>query len=171
MPPGRSSVTRRVYPSGSLPAASCNLSLLLVSVQATQQQGQETRSSAEDCDSLAPLYFWISPSLNGSPHSGQNFGGCLGSSGSQPHLSHLYRGSASGFFAPHSGQNLPLLTAPQEHTQPFCAGAASGFFAPHSGQNLPVTTFPQAHCQLSAAGFGSGFLLPQFGQKFPVIPL
>ena len=35
------------------------------------------------------LYFWISLSSNGSPHWGQNFGGCIGSSGSQPHLSHL----------------------------------------------------------------------------------
>ena len=34
-------------------------------------------------------YRTISPSSNGSPHSGQNFGGCSGSSGSQPHLSHL----------------------------------------------------------------------------------
>ena len=34
-------------------------------------------------------YLTISPSSNGSPHSGQNFGGWAGSSGSQPHLSHL----------------------------------------------------------------------------------
>ena len=32
-------------------------------------------------------YLTISPSLKGSPHSGQNFGGFLGSSGVQPHLS------------------------------------------------------------------------------------
>ena len=32
-----------------------------------------------------------------SPHSGQNFGGFVGSSGSQPHLSHLYSGAPVGF--------------------------------------------------------------------------
>ena len=30
----------------------------------------------------------------------QNFGGCVGSSGSQPHLSHRYIGTPAGFFAP-----------------------------------------------------------------------
>ena len=33
----------------------------------------------------------ISSSLNGSPHSGQNFGGFFGSSGSHPHLSQRYK--------------------------------------------------------------------------------
>ena len=90
----------------------------------------------------------MSPSSKGSPHSGQNLGGLVGSAGSQPHLSHLYCGMPAGFFAPHSAQNLPLFTAPQLHTQP--SGLGSGFFAPHSGQNLPVATAPQAHFQLPA---------------------
>ena len=111
----------------------------------------------------------MSPSSKGSPHSGQNLGGCLGSAGSQPHLSHLYWGTPAGFFAPHSEQNLPLFTAPQAHVQPSSAGAGLGL--PHSGQNLPVTVAPQAHFQLSPAGLGSGFLLPQLGQKLPVMPL
>ena len=87
--------------------------------------------------------------------------------GSQPHLSHLYWGTPAGFFAPHSAQNLPLFTAPQEQVQP----SAAGLGLPHSGQNFPVAVAPQAHCQLSAAGLGSGFLLPQLGQKLPVMPL
>ena len=33
--------------------------------------------------------YTMSFASNGSPHSGQNFGGLVGSSGSQPHLSHL----------------------------------------------------------------------------------
>lgn len=111
-----------------------------------------------------------SPSSNGSPHSGQNFGGCVGSAGSQPHLSHLYCGTPAGFGLPHSEQNFPLFTAPQLHVQPSIC--TSGFFVPHSGQNFPITSAPHCgHFQLPAAGFGSGFLLPQFGQKFPVIPL
>ena len=69
-----------------------------------------------------------------SPHSGQNLGGFMGSSGSHPHLSHLYKGAPSGFFAPQLEQNLPWFTVPHEHVQP----ASSGFFAPHSAQNLPV---------------------------------
>ena len=108
-----------------------------------------------------------SPSSKGSPHSGQNLGGWAGSSGSQPHLSHLYWGTPAGFFAPHSAQNFPLFTAPQEQVQPSAAGRG----LPHSGQNFPVTAAPQVHCQLSAAGLGSGFLLPQLGQKLPVMPL
>lgn len=48
-------------------------------------------------------------------------------------------------------QNLPVLTAPQEHVQP-AAGWGSGFFAPHSGQNLPVAVAPQAHFQAFAPG-------------------
>ena len=86
----------------------------------------------------------MSPVSKGSPHSGQNLGGCLGSSGSQPHLSHLYCGAAAGLGLPHSAQNLPLFTAPQEQVQPSAAGLGSGFFAPHSGQNLPVAVVPQA---------------------------
>ena len=38
---------------------------------------------------LLILYHLISLSSKGSPHSGQNLGGWAGSSGSQPHLSHL----------------------------------------------------------------------------------
>ena len=37
--------------------------------------------------------------------------------------------------APHSGQNLPLFTAPQLQVQP--SAWASGFFVPHSRQNFP----------------------------------
>lgn len=58
----------------------------------------------------------VSPSLNGSPHSGQNFGGLVGSSGSQPHLSHLNFFTAAGRGLPHSAQNLPLFTALQQGT-------------------------------------------------------
>ncbi len=64
-------------------------------------------------------YTMISPSLNGSPHSGQNFGGWVGSSGSQPHLSHLYFGVPAGFFVPHSAQNLPLFSLPHEAGKAF----------------------------------------------------
>ena len=97
----------------------------------------------------------MSPSSKGSPHSGQNLGGLVGSAGSQPHLSHLYWGTPAGFFVPHSAQNLPLLDAPQVgQVQAPSADAlgGSGFLAPHSGQNLPVATLPQAQVQLSPAG-------------------
>ena len=104
-------------------------------------------------------------SSKGSPHSGQNLGGCAGSAGSQPHLSHLYLGVPAGFGFPHSEQKRPLFTAPQLHFQP---SAAAGRGLPHSGQNLPVTVAPQLQVQLSAAGFGSGFLLPHSGQKLQV---
>ena len=118
----------------------------------------------------SPGHPCTSPSSKGSPHSGQNLGGWAGSSGSQPHLSHLYCGTPAGFGLPHSAQNFPLFTAPQLHVQPFACD--SGFLVPHSGQNFPVAVAPHCgHFQLSAAGFGSGFLLPQFGQNFPVIPL
>lgn len=89
----------------------------------------------------------MSSSPNLSPHSGQNLGGFLGSSGIQPHLSHRYWGAPAGFRAPHSEQNFPWFTAPQEQVQP---AAGSGFLAPHSGQNLPVTVAPQLHLQPSA---------------------
>ena len=78
----------------------------------------------------------MSPSSNGSPHSGQNFGGWVGSSGSQSHLSHLYFGVPAGRGLPHSAQNLPLFTAPHVHVQPSAAGA--GFGWPQLPQNLPV---------------------------------
>ena len=96
-------------------------------------------------------YFTISPASNGSPHSGQNFGAFVGSACSHPHLSHLYCGTPSGFFAPHSEQNLPLLTAPQAHFQP---ADSTGFGLPHSGQNLPVAVAPQEHFQLFAEAVG-----------------
>ncbi len=96
----------------------------------------------------------MSPSSNLSPHSGQNFGGVVPFSGSQPHLSHLYTGTPAGFFAPHSGQNLPLFTAPQLQVQP----SSAGFGLPHSAQNLPVFVAPQLHFQLFAAGCGGGVI-------------
>lgn len=112
------------------------------------------------------IFYLTSLSSNTSPHSGQNFGGCAGSAGSQPHLSQRYRGALAGFFAPQFEQNLPLLTFPQVQVQPSCEG--SGFFAPHSGQNLPVAVAPQLHFQLSPAGLGSGFFAPHSGQNLPV---
>lgn len=89
----------------------------------------------------------MSLSLKGSPHSGQNFGGFLGSSGSQPHLSQRYKGAAAGLGLPHSEQKRPLFTAPHLQVQPTCT---SGFLAPHSIQNFPVFTAPQLQVQLSA---------------------
>ena len=92
----------------------------------------------------------MSPSSNGAPHSGQNFGGWVGSSGSQPHLSHLYFGVPAGFGRPHSEQNLPLFTAPHTHVQP---SGVAGRGRPQLPQNLPVLpVWPQAHVQLPAAG-------------------
>ena len=65
------------------------------------------------------------------------------SSGSHPHLSHLYTGTPAGFLAPHSAQNLPLLKVPHEHVHP---RASLGCGCPHSEQNLPVfPACPQAH--------------------------
>ena len=90
------------------------------------------------------FYALMSPSSNGSPHSGQNLGGFAGSSGSHPHLSHLYCKASAGFGLPHSEQNFPLLTAPQVQVQP----PAAGFGAPHSVQNFPVfPAFPQVQAQ------------------------
>ena len=88
----------------------------------------------------------------GSPHSGQNLGGFLGSAGTQPHLLQRYWGAALGFLAPHSVQNLPWFTVPQLQVQ---LAGASGRLAPHSVQNLPVAVAPQLHFQLSAAGAGA----------------
>ena len=97
-------------------------------------------------------FYFLSLSSNISPHSGQNFGGFAGSAGVQPHLLHLYLITAAGRFAPHSEQNLPLFTAPQEHVQVFAA-AGSGFFVPQEEQNLPVDTVPHCgHVQPFAAG-------------------
>ena len=66
---------------------------------------------------LALDQFCTSPASKGSPHSGQNFGGLVGSSGTQPHSLHLYCFTAAGLGFPHSEQNLPLLTAPQLQVQ------------------------------------------------------
>ena len=57
----------------------------------------------------------------------------------------------AGFGAPHSVQNLPLFTVPQEQVQP--SAAASGFFEPHWVQKLPVFTAPQVQVQPGPAAF------------------
>ena len=98
------------------------------------------------------LFYWVSFSLNGSPQFGQNFGGLVGSSGSQPHLSQRYRGFIAGLGEPQLVQNLPVFTAPQEQVQLAFAAGAGGFFAPHSGQKLPETIAPQEHFHWSVAG-------------------
>ena len=59
-------------------------------------------------------------------------------------------GAGAGAGLPHSEQNLPLLTAPQEQTQP-----SAGLEAPHSIQNLPVFTAPQEHFQVFAPAAGA----------------
>lgn len=107
----------------------------------------------------------ISPSLKGSPHSAQNLGGLNGSAGSQPHLSHRYRGAPAGLGLPHSAQNLPLFTAPQEQVQP---AASAGLGLPHSAQNFPVLEAPQEQVHEPA---GAGLDLPQLAQKLPVLVL
>ena len=116
----------------------------------------------------ASFHPWMSPSSKGSPHSGQNLGGWAGSSGSQPHLSHLYCGTPAGLGLPHSAQNFPLFTAPQEQVQPFVS-AGLGF--PHSGQNFPVAVAPQEQVQLSPAGLGTGLGAPHPAQNLPVFPV
>ena len=73
---------------------------------------------------------------NMSPHSGQNFGGFLGSSGSQPHLLHLQVGTPAGFGLPQFRQNLPLLTVSHEQVQPSDTGCSF----PQFMQNLPDST-------------------------------
>ena len=83
---------------------SCSVSLL------TNTMGVEGTASTEAIIQ-APnsfLYF-ISPSSNISPHSGQNFGGFAGSCGSHPHLSHLYCKIPAGFFIPQLEQNFPVF--------------------------------------------------------------
>ena len=44
---------------------------------------------------------------------------------------------ASGFLAPHSGQNFDVMPLQPQDGQSHAAGG-SGFFAPQSGQNLEV---------------------------------
>ena len=89
----------------------------------------------------------MSSSPKGSPHSGQNFGGLVGSAGSHPHLSHLYCGAPAGFLVPQLEQNFPLFCVPHEHVQD---PPAAGFGFPHSGQNFPVAFAPHEHFQESA---------------------
>ena len=84
-------------------------------------------------------FYLRSLSSKTSPHSGQNFGGCVGSAGSQPHLSHRYNGAPAGFGFPHSIQNLPLFLAPQLQVH---EPGSSGFGLPQLTQNFPV--FPVA---------------------------
>ena len=68
----------------------------------------------------------------------------MGSSGSQPHLSQRYCGTPAGLGLPHCGQKRPLLWLPHTQIQTF----SSGFFAPHSVQNLPVfSAAPQLQAQ------------------------
>jgi hypothetical protein len=99
-------------------------------------------------------------------NSGQNLGGCAGSEGSQPHLSHLYCGTPAGFDFPHSAQNFPLLTAPQLQVQP--AGASGFVAAAFRAEFSRSPSAPQAHFQLPSGAFGSGFFAPHSGQNFPV---
>ena len=61
---------------------------------------------------------------------------------SQPHLSQRYCRAPAGLGLPHSAQNLPLFTVPQEQVQP---SVSTGLGLPHSGQNLPLTVAPQEH--------------------------
>ena len=111
----------------------------------------------------------MSPSLKGSPHRGQNLGGLWGSSGSHPHLSHLYRGAPAGLREPQFGQNCPWFTLPQLQVQP---SGAAGCGLPQLVQNLPVLPLaPHAQSQPPAAGWGAGFGLPQPLQKLPVLPV
>lgn len=85
-------------------------------------------------DIIRQFYYFVSLSSKISSHSGQNFGGCAGASGSQPHLSHLKSLAPTGFFASHDEQNLPLFIAAQEQVRP----SSEGFFSPQEEQNLPV---------------------------------
>ena len=106
----------------------------------------------------------MSPASKGSPHSGQKRGALVGSSGCQPHLSHLYWGMPAGFLLPQFWQNLPVLAVPQEQVQ---LPSSAGLGLPHSGQNFPEAVAP--HLQVHPpAGLGSGFLLPHSGQNLPV---
>jgi hypothetical protein len=52
--------------------------------------------------------------------------------------------SAAGLGEPHSGQNLPVQTAPQAQVQ---LPEGAGLGEPHSEQNLPVLVWPQEHVQ------------------------
>ena len=54
----------------------------------------------------------------------------------------------TGMGFPHSEQNFPVFTVPQEQVQ-LAAGAGCGL--PHSEQNFPVFTAPQEQVQPAAA--------------------
>ena len=105
-----------------------------------------------------------------SPHSGQNFGGFVGSGGTQPHLSHLYLGAAAGLGFPQFEQNLVVFVEPhsQVHeTGSTFAGADPPFFAPQFEQKLVVLEAPQLeHTHVSG---GAGFFVPQPEQKLFVM--
>ena len=66
----------------------------------------------------------------------------------------------SGYYVCFGGSAPALpRTAPQEQRQlPDCTG--SGFFAPHSGQNLPVAVAPQAHFHVLPDGACWGCCAP-----------
>ena len=76
---------------------------------------------------------------------------------------HVLKGYATG--VPHSGQNLPVTSAPQ-FVQ--CLGPSSvGRGVPHSGQNFPVLSVP--HFGHFLAFFGAGAGVPHSGQNLPVM--
>ena len=73
------------------------------------RQGAGTDLQQKHGGFSSPRHPCTSPSSKGSPHSGQNLGGWAGSSGSQPHLSHLYWGTPAGFFRPALRAEFPLV--------------------------------------------------------------
>jgi hypothetical protein len=60
--------------------------------------------------------------------------------------------SAAGRGDPHSGQNLPVQTAPQAQVQ---LPEGAGLGEPHSEQNLPVLVWPQEQVQPPAGVAGA----------------
>ena len=59
-------------------------------------------------------------------HRSAGAGPALGVVAVAPHLHfQLFAGFGSGFFAPHSGQNLPFTVAPQAHFQPLADAAGA----------------------------------------------
>ena len=65
------------------------LHLLDAAVKGNGASAAGTFILQQSCHKRCLRSYWMSLSSKISPHSGQNFGGCFGSSGSQPHLSHL----------------------------------------------------------------------------------
>jgi hypothetical protein len=63
------------------------------------------------------ICYCLSLSSNGSPHSGQSFGGFALFFGSHPHLSHMYCNIPSALGFQHPWENIPIKKAPQEHVQ------------------------------------------------------